>query len=144
MVRVIPIERLNALLIITTQAKYLEIARGWVEKLDQLGGTSGGSRFFVYSVRNGRAENLATLISDLFSTARRSTTVTPGLAPGSRPTEIRSQAFGTPSEWLAAKAAPPHQGAQKVAENRFENVGTKRFWIGDHWEDDFVFELALG
>jgi hypothetical protein len=22
-------------------------------------------------------------------------------------------------------------------------VGTKRFWVGDHWEDDFVFELAL-
>lgn len=25
----------------------------------------------------------------------------------------------------------------------FERVGTKRFWVGDHWEDDFVFELAL-
>ena len=26
----------------------------------------------------------------------------------------------------------------------FERVGTKRFWVGDHWEDDFVFELAIG
>ena len=26
----------------------------------------------------------------------------------------------------------------------FEQVGTKRFWVGDHFEDDFVFELALG
>lgn len=25
----------------------------------------------------------------------------------------------------------------------FERVGTKRFWVGDHWEDDYVFELAL-
>jgi ribosomal protein S18 acetylase RimI-like enzyme len=26
----------------------------------------------------------------------------------------------------------------------FERIGTKRFWVGDHWEDDFVFELVLG
>jgi GNAT superfamily N-acetyltransferase len=26
----------------------------------------------------------------------------------------------------------------------FEQIGTKRFWVGDHFEDDFVFELALG
>lgn len=25
----------------------------------------------------------------------------------------------------------------------FERVGTKRFWVGDHWEDDYVLELAL-
>ena len=25
----------------------------------------------------------------------------------------------------------------------FERIGTKRFWVGDHHEDDFVYELAL-
>ena len=25
----------------------------------------------------------------------------------------------------------------------FERIGTKRFWVGDHWEDDFVFERPL-
>jgi ribosomal protein S18 acetylase RimI-like enzyme len=25
----------------------------------------------------------------------------------------------------------------------FERIGTKRFWVGDHYEDDFVFELGL-
>jgi general secretion pathway protein D len=95
-VRIIPIERLNALLMVTTQPRYLETARGWVEKLDQLGGTSGGSRFFVYNVRNGRAENLAQLIGDLFS-SRRSTVTAPGLAPGARPAEIRSSGFNQPA-----------------------------------------------
>ena len=52
-VRVIPVERLNALLVVTTQAKYLETAKTWIERLDQLGGTTGGSRFFVYQI--GRA-----------------------------------------------------------------------------------------
>jgi general secretion pathway protein D len=92
-VRVLPIERLNALLVVTTQPRYLDLARTWVERLDQVGGTSGGVRFFVYQVRNGKAENLATLLSDLFS-SRRTTTTSPSLAPGMRPTEIRSVPFG--------------------------------------------------
>lgn len=87
-VRVIPIERLNALLLVTTQPRYLETAKTWVERLDTLGGTSGGSRFFVYYVKNGKAENLAQLIGDLFSGKR--TAAPPTLAPGARPAEIRS------------------------------------------------------
>ncbi len=94
-VRVIPIERLNAILVVTTQPKYLETAKTWLERLDTLGGTSGGARFFVYQVRNGKAENLAQLIGDLFAT-RRTTTTAPTLAPGQRPTEIRSAPFGAP------------------------------------------------
>lgn len=99
-VRVIPIERMNALVVVTTQPRYLEMAKTWIDRIDQLGSTSGGSRFFVYQVRNGKAENLAQLVGDLFST-RRTTTTAPSLAPGSRPTEIRSAPFG--------QTAPPGQ-----------------------------------
>jgi general secretion pathway protein D len=94
-VRVIPLERLNALLIVTVNPKYLEMAATWVARLDQIGGTSGGSRLFVYQVRNGKAENLAQLVGDLFASRRTSTTA-PALAPGQRPTEIRSAPFGQP------------------------------------------------
>ena len=92
-VRVIPIERMNAILVVTTQPRYLEMAKTWLERIDHAGGTSGGSRFFVYQVRNGKAENLAQLIGDLFS-SRRTTTTAPTLAPGARPTELRSAPFG--------------------------------------------------
>jgi general secretion pathway protein D len=108
-VRVIPIERLNALLVVTTQPRYLDIARTWIDRLDQTGGTTGGTRFFVYQVRNGKAENLATLLSDLFS-ARRTTTTAPSLAPGSRPAEIRSTPFGQQqpaTTTTTTTAAPP-------------------------------------
>ena len=104
-VRVIPIERLNALLLVTTQPKYLDLARTWVERLDQLGGTSGGSRFFVYYVRNGKAENLAQLIGDLFSGRRGA--AAPSLAPGSRPAEIRSPGTAAPTAPGTATSAPP-------------------------------------
>ncbi len=92
-VRVIPIERMNALFVVSTQPRYLDMAKEWLEKFDQVGSTSGGSRFFVYPVRNGKAENLAQLIGELFS-SRRTTTTAPTLAPGSRPTELRSAPFG--------------------------------------------------
>lgn len=108
-VRVLPIERLNAILIVTTQPKYLEMARTWVDRLDQAGGTSGGSRFFVYQVRNGKAENLAQLIGDLFS-SRRTTTTAPSLAPGARPTELRSAPFGQatpPAQTTTTTVTPP-------------------------------------
>ena len=93
-VRVIPIERLNALFVVTTQPSYLEQAKQWLSRIDSVGGAAaGGSRFFVYQVRNGKAENLAQLVGDLFS-SRRTTTTAPTLAPGSRPTELRSAPFG--------------------------------------------------
>jgi general secretion pathway protein D len=95
-VRIIPIDRMNALLVVTTNSKYLEMAGNWIDKLDQLGGaSSGGSRFYVYQVRNGRAENLAQLVGDLFS-SRRTTTTAPTLAPGQRPAEIRTPLPGAP------------------------------------------------
>lgn len=95
-VRIVPIERLNALFILTTQPRYLEMARTWLDRLDQSGGTSGGSKFFVYQVRNGKAENLAQLVGDLFS-SRRSTTSTPSLAPGQRPAQIGSSSSFAPA-----------------------------------------------
>lgn len=88
LVRVVPIERLNSLLIVTTQPKYLESARTWMERLDQIGGTSGGSRLFVYVVKNGKAESLANLVSELFTKRTTTTISAPQLAPGLRPGQV--------------------------------------------------------
>lgn len=105
-VRVIPIERINALLVVTTQGRYLEMAKTWIERIDQAGAGAAGSRIHVYQVRNGKAENLASLIGDLFS-ARRTTTVAPTLAPGARPAEIRTTPFGQPAQTTTTTVAPP-------------------------------------
>jgi diamine N-acetyltransferase len=50
---------------------------------------------------------------------------------------------GAAGMWLGTN----HQNvrAQRFYEKSgFEQIGTKRFWVGDHFEDDLVFELALG
>jgi general secretion pathway protein D len=99
-VRVVPIERLNALLVVTPQAKYLEQARTWVERLDRPGAGGGGQRLYVYQVQNGKAENLAALLNDAFSkkSTQTKTTPSPSLAPGATPAEVKSAKTNTVPE----------------------------------------------
>lgn len=91
-IRVVPIERLNALLVVTPQAKYLEQARTWVERLDRPGAGGGGRRLYVYPVQNGKAENLAILLNDAFSGkgTQAKAVSAPELAPGAVPAEVKS------------------------------------------------------
>jgi general secretion pathway protein D len=65
--KIIPIERLNALLVVTPQAEYLEEAKKWIERLDKAGGEGQGIRFYVYQVQNGRAERIAPLLQQAFT-----------------------------------------------------------------------------
>ncbi len=81
--RIIPIERLNALLVITPQPAYLEEAKKWIARLDQ-GGGGDGPRFYVYNLQNQRAEKLGPLLTQAFTgrAAPASAPTTPTVAPG--------------------------------------------------------------
>ncbi len=122
-VRVIPVERLNALLIVTTQPHYLKVAETWIERLDRMGGAAGGTRLWVYPVQNGKAENLASLLSDIFSGKTSSTTPPPpSLAPGMRPTTIATSTGTVPT---AGQVVPPATTpAQPAGRTSFEGDGT--------------------
>ena len=76
--RIIPIERMNALLIVTPQPEYLEEAKKWIERLDK-GGEGGGVRFYVYQVQNSRAERIGPLLQQAF-TGRAPAQAAPGAA----------------------------------------------------------------
>lgn len=61
-VKLVPIDRLNSILAISSQAGYLEQLRAWVARLDRPGqGTE--KHVYVYAVQNGRATDLASTIS---------------------------------------------------------------------------------
>ncbi len=62
LVRIITIDRLNAVMAISPQVKYLEELRQWVERLDRPG-DSIDRRIFVYRVQHGRAADLAGVLS---------------------------------------------------------------------------------
>jgi general secretion pathway protein D len=65
-VRLVPITRLNTILVITPQQKYLQAVETWIKRLD-VGGTSAGRRIYVYDVQNGRAEELAKSLNKILS-----------------------------------------------------------------------------
>ena len=65
MFRFMAIERLNAVLVITTQPEYLDKASDWVERLDR-GGSESGVRLYVYAVKNVKADEIADTLSDVF------------------------------------------------------------------------------
>ncbi|WP_299178596.1 type II secretion system secretin GspD [uncultured Neptuniibacter sp.] len=70
-VKFLPIERLNALLVITPQKKYLRDVRVWIKRLDR-SEDPRGMNMYVYYVQNGKAENLANMLSELFDNQRDS------------------------------------------------------------------------
>lgn len=67
LVRFVPIERLNAIITITPQADYLDLAATWIDRLDR-GGGQAGQRFYVIPVQNRNAEDVATILRETLST----------------------------------------------------------------------------
>ncbi len=82
--RIIPIERLNAILVITPQAAYLAEAKKWIERLDHSGGESGGVRFYVYNLQYQRSEKIGPLLQQAFTgrTTQAAGPAAPTVAPG--------------------------------------------------------------
>lgn len=111
-VRFVPLPRLNSLMVVTPQAKYLQDVATWIKRLD-LGSSTPGRRIYVYDVQNGKAEDLATTLDHILSlrddTARDAG---PGGA-GGRGTPLGStSSFGTPSQFGATMSyGSPSSGA---------------------------------
>lgn len=83
MFRLTAIERLNAVMVITPQPKYLEEARIWVDRLDRTSGeTTASGSVHVYRVQNVDAKELADTMNEIFSGKKRSKTPKSSLAPG--------------------------------------------------------------
>lgn len=90
--RLIPLERLNAILVITPQPAYLKKAKTWVARLDKLAPDGlGGEGVYVYKVANVVATELADTLNDIFSGKKKSNTKKASLAPGSRAGKVTSK-----------------------------------------------------
>ncbi|WP_246475264.1 type II secretion system secretin GspD [Diaphorobacter ruginosibacter] len=66
-IRVLPIARINSILVVTPRASYLEEARRWIEKLDQPSDNGAEPQLFIYQVQNVNSRHLATVLSGIFS-----------------------------------------------------------------------------
>ncbi|WP_051543025.1 type II secretion system secretin GspD [Thiothrix lacustris] len=91
MIKIMPIEHMNSIMIISANPDYLKDMKDWVDRFDQVSQTAG-QQLFVYQVQNGDAEHLADMLNQIFggkkSSSKKSalpgsdaSSLAPGLAP---------------------------------------------------------------
>lgn len=91
MFKILPIERLNAILVITPQPKYIEQLKTWLTRLDRAKTGVSGS-VHVYRVQHIKAVELAATLNDIFNqTGAMTRSKSASLAPGSKSTTLSNK-----------------------------------------------------
>jgi general secretion pathway protein D len=67
LVRVMPVQRLNSILVVTPRAHYLDRVGEWIERLDVNPNERFERRLYVYPVQNTTAERLAQLLNGIYA-----------------------------------------------------------------------------
>jgi len=128
LLRVVPLERMNALLVISAQARVVEEARAWIERLDASGGDAGnGQKLFVYTLQYTQAEKLQPILQAAISGRGTTTGAQATVAPGQRPVNVSSpvspvagQSIVQPGNAVVNAAA----ANQPIVANTFPNVAS--------------------
>lgn len=95
--RLLPLKRLNSLVVVSPRAEHLDTVRQWVDQLDQPTLNELEPRLYVYPVQNGSASHLAELLTNLYGggAGGRARDADSGVAPGLTPTPLSGGA-GSP------------------------------------------------
>lgn len=98
MIKIMPIEHLNSLMIISASPDYLKEMKDWVDRFDQVRSTEG-QQLYVYHVQHGEAEHLANMLNQIFSGQnnkgrKKSGSPVSSLAPNVRPATVSSDGSG--------------------------------------------------
>ncbi|MDG2271304.1 MAG: type II secretion system secretin GspD [Halioglobus sp.] len=104
LVRVVPVKRLNSLLIMTPRSHYLDTLGVWIERLDSAPNSKFEKRIFVYPVQNTSARRLSKLLNGLYAdelgvvtTMESDSNVGGGVAPGMSLQSMGSGLNGSPT-----------------------------------------------
>lgn len=92
MLRFLPIERTNSIVVISSQPQYLNEVGRWIEAIDQGGGNE--PQMYVYDVRNMKATDLAKYLRQIYGNARIIDEPAAQVAPGLRTVSLSSNGFG--------------------------------------------------
>ena len=87
MFRFMPLEGQNAVMVITSQARYLTEISTWIERMDAGG---EGTHLFVYEVKFVKAVDLAKQLGSVYGNSATLDRSTPALMPGLEPVEVRT------------------------------------------------------
>lgn len=119
-VKFVPIERLNAVLVISPRSPYIERAKSWIDRLDV--GEDETPRLYVYYCENSRAEDLAGVLSQVFGQQPQGGEGRPQaqLAPGLQAATLEGRQPGVPFDVAGGPSlgtARAQQQAQGAAPN---------------------------
>lgn len=108
--RIMPIYRLNSLLVIAASKEHLNYVRKWVESFDKMF-AEARPKIFVYHLQNSKASHIASLLQSIFTgtSATPSPTTAPTTAPRT-PTPPTAPGTATPTT-----PATPRTGAAATA-----------------------------
>ena len=131
-VRVLPIERVNGVLVITHRPEHVDAIQNLIKEFDWGLEGAAGRRLFVYELENGKAENIASVLQQIFGQKELEDTRSRDLAvPGAassvfrraetitRPPPLPGQATGTRAvrpATPATAALPGSSGSDATSE----------------------------
>jgi type II secretion system protein D len=140
-VRIVPIDRLNALIVVASSKDELQYIKEWVETFDAMFATAR-PKIFVYPLQNSKAEHIASLLQSILGGSAPTTTGTaaqskfaPTTRPGAGITQPRTS-FGTtgttgttmaPITTGATAAPKTGTGATVTSSGTFVSANTKIF-----------------
>ncbi len=132
LIRVVPVERLNSILIVTPRAHYLDSVEKWIDRLDDAHHSEYDSRLYVYPVQNTTAERLADLLNRIYSgeggnqrsTSGGSVRDAGGVAPGMSAETIGSTGTGSAGSSLSG-------GSTGSSSSNFQMEGGGREAVAD-------------
>jgi len=127
-VRILPIYRLNSLIIVATSGEQLMYIKKWVQVLDDMFSVTR-LKLFVYPLQNSKATHIASLMQSIFSGSSSTTTTTPTPTPTPRTTPQRTTTTGTTSQTTTSTATELRMGAAATVSggNKFVSPETKVF-----------------
>ncbi len=111
LVRITPIPSANGFLVVTPQREYLEQVGKWIRRFDRLTEAGEEPRIFIYRVRNGKAEDLAELLNDLFSHKTTTRVAQGAVAPGRKPVTLATDTNSPSGKAAVAKVKTTEQRA---------------------------------
>ncbi|MEL0137120.1 MAG: type II secretion system secretin GspD [Halieaceae bacterium] len=111
MVRVMPIERLNSIMVVSPRAHYIDAVGDWVATLDGIEDEGSEPTLHVYPVRNGNAGQLAALLSTIYFEGRGGNASAGVKRSGVAPGMAQASSGGVSSEMPQRGGAEGGQGA---------------------------------
>jgi general secretion pathway protein D len=123
--RIIPLERLNSLIVIAARPAYLDEIRVWIERMDRPTEAGGEPKLFVYQVQNGSASHLANVLNSLFGTGTGGGAADAGVAPGLRPATGATGAGTRVGTAAQGALAGTTRAAPSVAGGALPQTGTR-------------------